>query len=131
MDIPVIWWLISLLSVWSGIAFVIILRLVKLMGRLRTQKRGAEVRRGFLVEQWLPLAESYPWNPKNFRFLGEPIDGIQFEDNEIVLLEFKSGASRLSSKQSRIRELITEGKISFKEVRVKVNSEQLDGIEIR
>ena len=64
MDIPVIWWLISLLNVWSGIALVIILRLVKLMGKLRTQKRGAEVRREFLVEQWLPLVESYPWNPR-------------------------------------------------------------------
>ena len=30
------------------------------------------------------------------RFLGAPIDGVQFEDDRVILVEFKSGRSRLS-----------------------------------
>ena len=53
-----------------------------------------------------------------FRFLGAPIDGVQFEDDRIVLVEFKSGQSRLSSRQRRIRDLVREGRVEFREVRV-------------
>ena len=69
-------------------------------------------------EQWLPLTESYPWDPRNFRFLGAPIDGVQFEDDMVVLVEFKSGRSRLSDRQLRIRELVQSGRVEFREVRV-------------
>ena len=37
---------------------------------LRRLRRGDAVKRGFTTEQWLPLTESYPWDPRNFRFLG-------------------------------------------------------------
>ncbi len=52
------------------------------------------------------------------RFLGAPIDGVQFEDDRVVLVEFKSGPSRLSDRQLRIRELVRSGKVEFREVRV-------------
>lgn len=131
MEITAVWWTILALSTWSLIALYII---VKFLGRvtiLKSKLRGAEVRRGFLTEQWLPLVKPYPWNPQNFRFIGEPIDGLQFEDEEVVLVEFKSGASKLSNKQVRIRDLVERGKVSFKEVRVKMKDDEFEEIHIR
>ena len=36
----------------------------------------------------------------------------------VVLVEFKSGRSRLSDRQLRIRELVQSGRVEFREVRV-------------
>ena len=113
-----IWWVAAGLALALVVAVIYSVRITKSYVRLRRQKRGDDVRRGFTAEQWLPLAESYPWDPRGFRFLGAPIDGVQFEDDRVVLVEFKSGRSRLSDKQRRIRELVKGGKVEFREIRV-------------
>jgi len=84
-----------------------------------------------MTEQWLPLVEPYPWDPQNFRFLGSPIDGVQFEEDEVVLIEFKSGNSRLSSRQVQIRDLVDEGKVSFREVRVRLKNGEFERMQVR
>ena len=118
MDIPVLWWTVAGLALALALAVLYAVRITRSYLRLRRQRRGDAVRRGFTTEQWLPLTESYPWDPRNFRFLGAPIDGVQFEDDKVVLVEFKSGRSRLSEKQLRIRELVQSGRVEFREVRV-------------
>ena len=118
MDIPVIWWVVAGLAVALAAAVFYSVRMTKSYLRLRRQKRSDDVRRGLMTEQWLPLTESYPWDPRNFRFLGAPIDGVQFEDDRIVLVEFKSGRSRLSGRQRRIRDLVQEGRVEFRKLRV-------------
>ena len=118
MDIPVLWWIVAGLALALAIAVLYSVRITRSYIALRRLRRGDAVRRGFTTEQWLPLAESYPWDPRNFRFLGAPIDGVQFEDDRVVLVEFKSGRSRLSDKQMRIRDLVRSGKVEFREVRV-------------
>ncbi|MCH2507971.1 MAG: hypothetical protein MK035_05810 [Dehalococcoidia bacterium] len=75
-------------------------------------------RYGKLTEQFLPLVDSYPWNPSYFRFLGSPIDGVQFEDDKVILVEFKSGKSKLSKNQRLIRDLVDAGHVEFKVVRL-------------
>ena len=89
------------------------------------------MKRGFVFEQLLPFAISYPWNPETFKFLGDPIDGVHFQDDEIVFVEFKSGKSALSKKQIKIREMVGAGKVSFKEVRAKLKNEEFDSLEIK
>ncbi len=118
MDIPVLWWIVGGLALGLAVAVLYSLRITRSYIALRRLRRGDAVRRGFTTEQWLPLAEAYPWDPRNFRFLGAPIDGVQFEDDRIVLVEFKSGRSRLSEKQVRIRDLVKSGRVEFREVRV-------------
>ena len=118
MDIPVLWWVASGLALALVLAVLYSVRITRRYLALRRLRRGDAVRRGFTTEQWLPLAESYPWDPRNFRFLGAPIDGVQFEDDRVVLVEFKSGRSRLSDRQLRIRDLVQSGKVEFREVRV-------------
>ena len=51
---------------------------------LDSNLRSNAVKQGLTLEQWIPISENYPWDHRNFRFLGDPIDGIQFEDNKIA-----------------------------------------------
>ena len=72
---------------------------------------------GRIFEQFIPFANNFQWDKSKFIFLGKPIDGIVFEDNRIIFLEFKTGQSKLTPNQERVKQLVSEGKIEFKEVR--------------
>ena len=61
----------------------------------------------------MPFLESYPHDPHDFRFLGTPIDGIQFTEDAIVLIEFKAADSQLSQRQRMIKKMVEEGSIRF------------------
>ena len=84
------------------------------------QKKSSEVRLGQITEHFAPLIPSWEADPKNFKFLGAPIDGISFnlKDNEIVFVEIKSGRSRLSENQKKIKEIVEKGNVFFKTFRV-------------
>ena len=77
------------------------------------RNRSLSTRYGQITEQFLPLVNAYPYDPKNFRFLGSPIDGVQFEEDKIVIVEFKAAGSKLSKKQKKIRDLIRSRKVDF------------------
>jgi len=85
---------------------------------LQYTKRSQSSKYGKMTEQFLPFLEDYPYNPQDFRFLGTPIDGIQFADDKVVLTEFKTAQSQLSVKQKKIRQLVEEGKVEFEEHRL-------------
>ncbi len=70
---------------------------------------------GRITEQWIPLSSRYPYDPQFFRFLGSPIDGVQFEEDRIVFIEFKANKSRLSESQKRIKKLVQEGYVYWDE----------------
>ncbi len=82
------------------------------------QKKSSEVRLGKIGENLAPFTKCWPWDPNNFRFLGSPIDGMQFTEDMIYLVEIKTGKSRLSKKQMRCRELVKEGKVTFASCRI-------------
>lgn len=75
-------------------------------------------RYGQISEQWLPLMKDFPYDPKQFRFLGSPIDGVAFSEDKIVFCEFKFSKSQLTQKQRAIRDLVKAGKVEWKEFRV-------------
>lgn len=85
---------------------------------LSFKKQSLSSKYGKMTEQFLPFLEGYPYNPQNFRFIGTPIDGIQFEDDKIVFIEFKTSNSRLTEKQERIVRLVEDGKVEFEEFRI-------------
>ncbi|MCH2309990.1 MAG: hypothetical protein MK345_02880 [SAR202 cluster bacterium] len=91
----------------------------KVIVSYKRQLRSQSVKFGQISEQFIPLHKVFPWDSKQFRFLGSPIDGIQFEEDQIILLEFKSGNSDLSTKQRKIRNLVENGKVDFQVIRVK------------
>ncbi len=53
---------------------------------------------------------------ENFRFLGNPIDGIAFDDDEIKFIEFKTGKSSLSPKQKHIKSQVQSKKVKWIEL---------------
>lgn len=83
-----------------------------------TAKRSQSTRYGQITEQFAPFMASWPWDPKRFKFLGDPIDGIQFTDEGIVLVEIKSASSRLSTVQRQVRDHVQAGRVAWREVRI-------------
>lgn len=81
------------------------------------QQRSLSTTYGRITEQWFPLMEQYPYDPQGFRFLGTPIDGVQFEEDRIVFVEFKTNKSQLSKLQKHYRELVESGEVYFEEFR--------------
>jgi predicted Holliday junction resolvase-like endonuclease len=84
-----------------------------------SQKKSSEVRLGHIAETLAPFLDQFDFDPENCTFLGKPIDYISFGEEEITLIEVKSGNSQLSSKQRQIRDQIKNNKVSWKEIRIK------------
>lgn len=76
-------------------------------------RKSSEVRLGFIGENLAPFTKCWPWDPSGFRFLGNPVDGIQFNNKEIIFVEIKTGNARLSKNQKQFKKLVQEGKVSF------------------
>lgn len=86
---------------------------------LQFQKSSQSVKYGKLTEQWIPFSEQFPYTAENFRFIGNPIDGIVFDADEVVFVEFKTATSQLNSTQKQIKDLIEKGKVNWFEFKIK------------
>src|SRR5688572_23587951 len=105
-------------------AAVAVTLLVPWITRLRAALDEERSRRGSLAstygrisEQWFPLTEAFPYDSRGFRFIGSPIDGVQFEDDRVIFCEFKVNRSELSETQRRIRDLVRQGRVEWQEFR--------------
>lgn len=87
--------------------------------QLRFDKGSQSVRYGKTMEQFLPFSSNFPFSKKDFRFLGSPVDGIAFEQDKIVFIEFKAADSQLSEKQKQIKQLVQGKKIEWFELNAK------------
>ena len=90
-----------------------------------SHKKSSEVRVGKIGENMAPFLKDWPYDPNRFRFLGNPVDGMQFTDDEIIFIEIKTGKSRLSKTQKKIKELVKSGKVRFATFRVGENGCEL------
>lgn len=100
------------------IQLALLLALRRKISRIGWEKRSQSVRYGKLTEQFMPFLESYPYDSQDFRFLGTPIDGVQFTEDSIILIEFKTASSQLSSRQRAIKQMVEEGSVRFEVHRV-------------
>jgi predicted Holliday junction resolvase-like endonuclease len=92
--------------------------------RQDTIKRSRSVLRGQASEHLAPFVIK-DTNPKDYRFIGNPIDYICFDglsdiidktSNEIISVKFidiKTGKSSLTKTQRKIRDAIKENKVTF------------------
>jgi predicted Holliday junction resolvase-like endonuclease len=86
--------------------------------------RSRSVIIGKVTEHLTPWLPSFPYNPKDARFIGSPIDMIIFDGADedelrrIVFLEIKTSSSGLSARQRRIRDVIRSGRIEWQELRI-------------
>ncbi len=87
-------------------------------------KRSAAVTAGKIYEQLAPLLPSFKYNPKDARFLGSPIDFIVFDglsdgrDVTIRLIEVKTGESKLSDRESKVKNAVERCRVSFEVLRI-------------
>ena len=86
--------------------------------KILSQKKSGEVRLGHIAEKLAPFLEDFTYNPENAIFLGQPIDYVVFEDDEVVFAEIKSGKAQLSPKQRHIKKLIENNCVSWKTIRI-------------
>jgi predicted Holliday junction resolvase-like endonuclease len=107
---------------------------VQKAGKLKAAKalkRSKEVRIGLAEENMLMYHEDFEYDGGDFRALGSPVDGVIFvgsvqdEVTEIVIMEVKTGNSRLSKKQKQIKDLIKAGKVRWQEFRIKTKPVKL------
>lgn len=76
---------------------------------------------GKVIEHLVPYTPAvFPYNPKDARFIGSPIDLIVFdgcdegEVRQVIFLEIKSGSSSLSRRQRQIREAVENGRVVWR-----------------
>jgi predicted Holliday junction resolvase-like endonuclease len=87
-------------------------------------QRSQAVTAGKVYEQLIPYLPVFPYNPKDVRFLGSPIDLVIFDGlaegrlRRIVFLEIKTGRSGLTQRERCVRDVIHAGDIEWAELRV-------------
>ena len=87
--------------------------------KILSQKKSSEIRTGQITEQLAPFLDNFKYDPKRLHFIGMPIDYICFNDDEIIIIEVKSGNSQLTPVQKNIKSLIDQKKIRWETFRVK------------
>lgn len=87
------------------------------ISELESQLNSKSVLHGQNFEKLIPFSKSFPYNYKNFHFIGNPIDGVVFDSKGITFVEFKTGKSQLSTKQKQIKKFVQDKKIYWDEIR--------------
>ncbi len=75
---------------------------------------------GKVTEHLVPHMPVFPYNPKDARFIGSPIDLIVFDGadegmvRDVIFLEIKTGSSSLSPRQKQIKDAIDAGRVLWR-----------------
>ena len=87
-------------------------------------KRSQSVIVGKVTEHMVPFLPDFPWNPKDARFIGAPIDFLVFDGldegrlRSIVFVEVKTASSPLTAREKQIREAVEGRRIGWREIRI-------------
>ena len=86
-------------------------------------QKSRSVTMGQVTEQFIPYLPDFPYNPKDARFIGDPIDFVVFDGlydgkmKKVVIVEVKTGTSGLNPKERLVRNAIQSGcGVEWKEV---------------
>ncbi|MDP8011387.1 MAG: Holliday junction resolvase-like protein [Thermoplasmata archaeon] len=90
-----------------------------------TLKRSQDVLKGKVTEQLFPYFQSFPYDPRDAKFIGSPIDLIVFSGlrekdyvDEIVFIEIKTGKSKKSNAEKAVEDAVLNKRISFKTINI-------------
>ena len=85
-------------------------------------KRQRSILKGQATEHLAPYIKS-DYNPKDYRFFGDPVDFIIFKGmhnfketktiEKVIFMDIKTGTSNLTTLQRRIRDAIRDGRVEF------------------
>ncbi len=93
------------------------------MLRLDAVQRSQAVTAGKVYEQLVPYLPDFPFNPKDVRFLGTPVDLVVFDGlsqgtvRRIVFVEVKTADADLSTRERRVREAVNARRVEWSELR--------------
>lgn len=79
---------------------------------------------GQFSEQLAPYLPNFEYLPTECRFIGKPIDFVVFKGmdgkdiNEVIFVEVKSGKSKLSPFEKKLKETIEKKKVRWEEYRI-------------
>ncbi len=83
--------------------------------------RSESVTRGKMTEHLIPFFPDFPYNPKDARFLGSPVDLIVFDGlsdekvTGIVFVEIKTSRNpSLSKREREVRDCVNEKRVSYR-----------------
>ena len=86
--------------------------------------RSQSVTVGKVTEQLVPFLPGFPFNPKDARFLGAPVDLVVFDGlsdadvRQVVFVEVKTGSAQLSARERLIRDAVQAGRVDWLELRL-------------
>jgi predicted Holliday junction resolvase-like endonuclease len=87
-------------------------------------QRSQAITAGKVHEQLVPYLPAFPYNPKDVRFLGSPVDLVVFdglaegEVQRIVFVEVKTGRSGLTNRERCVRDVVQAREVEWAELRV-------------
>jgi predicted Holliday junction resolvase-like endonuclease len=87
-------------------------------------QRSLAVTAGKVYEQLLPYLPAFPFNPKDVRFLGSPVDFVVFDGlsdgqvTRVVFVEVKTAGAELSTRERWVRDAVRERRVEWHELRV-------------
>ena len=87
-------------------------------------QRSQSVTVGKVTEQLVPFLPGFPYNPKDARFLGAPVDFVVFDGltdgdvRQVVFVEVKTGSAQLGVRERLIRDAVQAGKVDWLELRL-------------
>ena len=87
-------------------------------------QRSLSVISGKVHEQLVPFFPDFPFNPKDARFLGSPVDFVVFDGlsdgdvRRVVFVEVKTGDADLTTRERRVRDAVQAGRVDWLELRV-------------
>jgi predicted Holliday junction resolvase-like endonuclease len=102
--------------------------------RADSTKRQRSILKGQATEQLAPYINNN-YNPKDYKFMGDPIDYIIFdgmsdlntkedEIKKIILMDIKTGKSQLNKVQKAVKRCIEAGGVEFQVYRPEKDIEQ-------
>lgn len=102
--------------------------------------RSYSVNLGKITEHLVPFHIDFPFNPKEARFIGSPIDLIVFDRHSekkdeiiIYIVEVKTGNSRLKEIQQKVKAAVLNGRIRWAEINpdnsptIEIATNQIEG----
>lgn len=79
---------------------------------------------GKVSEQLVPYFPDFPFDPKDARFLGSPVDLVVFDGlsrgelRRVVFVEVKTGGAGLSGRERQVRDAVQSGRVEWLDLRV-------------
>jgi predicted Holliday junction resolvase-like endonuclease len=116
--------LLAAIAALAVLAFLLWKRAYTLKVRREAIRRSLAVTAGKVYEQLVPYLPDFPFNPKDVRFLGSPVDFVVFDGlsegavKRIVFIEVKSGGAGLSARERSVRDAVRARLVAWSELRL-------------